>query len=232
MVRRRFPRLFASLSCLALVPLLVVSTYAGDAPVIGDIDVKTGNLIGGTEITLSVSNVATAQGTHVRVGNQLAQILSVVPDTSITFLTPAVPEPSGGAVDVTVRTEDGKATLTDAYTYTPTLRVDVIGSAALGGGLLVEWQTAGLSPEALMTVWVGNPLKIDFVTTLPAYSGLLYEEPKLAFVHALASQGSFLLHFPALPASIVGFPLHLQGLATKEGAHKGSFTNVATFVIP
>ena len=50
-------------------------------------------------------------------------------DSSITLLTPGVPEPSGNAVDVTVRTSDGKTTLPGAFTYTPTVDVAVIGAS-------------------------------------------------------------------------------------------------------
>jgi hypothetical protein len=236
MTPRCLTGLLGSMICLApgLLPLRAATPRptAGGPPVITGLDVTAGNLAGGTVVTLSVDNVSTEQGTVVTVGNVPATILQVVPGVSIRFVTPAVPEPSGGAVDVAVRSAGGKAVLAGAYTYTPTLSVSVIGSAAAGGGLLLTWQTEGLSPLATMTVWVGNPTLSDFVATLPGYAGLLYEEPGLEFVSTLATDGGFVLHFPALPAFIVGFPLHLQGLATKEGAHKGSFTNVATFAIP
>ncbi|MHC5212392.1 MAG: IPT/TIG domain-containing protein [Planctomycetota bacterium] len=224
--------LLAAVTCLVPAPNPAGPPTVGEPPVIRSIDVTSGNMIGGTEITLLVGNVSSIEGTNVTVDDVLAEVVEFVPGVSITLLTPPIVEPTGAAVDVAVRTSDGKTVLADVFTYTPTLAVEVIGSAATGGGLLVNWQTEGLDPEALMTVWVGNPLLADFATPLPGYAGVLYEEPKLAFVSTLASEGAFLLHFPALPASIVGFPLHLQGLATKEGAHKGSFTNVATFALP
>ncbi|MGQ0554305.1 MAG: IPT/TIG domain-containing protein [Planctomycetota bacterium] len=224
----------AALPAALLVSLLLAGPAAalGDPPVISGLSVATGNLTGDTELTILVSNVQQAEGTIVRIGDQVAQILEVVPGVSVRVLTPPVSQSTGLASAVTVRTPDGTGVLPAAFTYTPTLSVQILGSAATGGGVVIHWVTESNVPPATVTVWLGHPAYPDFVATLPGYSGLIYEEPGLEFiVHAPAGGGPVLMHFPALPAALIGFPLDVQGLAHKEGAHKGSFTNPVTFAI-
>ncbi len=230
----RSPRDIALLCAAALLTaqLAAPAVALGDPPVISDLSVTVGNLTGETELTILVSNVQQAEGTTVRIGDQLAQILDVVPGVSVLVLTPPVLEATGLASAVTVRTPDGTSVLPAAFTYTPTLSVQIVGSAAAGGGVVFHWLTESSVPPATVTVWLGHPAGPDFVATLPSYAGLIYEEPGLEFiVHAPAGGGPVVMHFPALPAALIGFPLDVQGLAHKEGAHKGSFTNPVTFAI-
>lgn len=90
-------------------------TYLSVAPVLSSVTPATGNVAGGTSVTLSGSNFQ--QGASVTFGGLAATVHSV----SATSIAAQTPAHAVGAVDVTVTNLDAKSvTLTNGFTYSTT----------------------------------------------------------------------------------------------------------------
>lgn len=82
-----------------------------DAPTVTTLNPNSGPATGGTVVTVTGTNLSTT--TSVDIGGTLAPF-SVISDTSLSVVTPPG---TAGAVDVTVTTSGGAATLDDGFTY-------------------------------------------------------------------------------------------------------------------
>lgn len=117
-----------------------IAIFAALAPTISSVSPSIGSSAGGTVVTITGTNFAS--GTNVTIGGVVATGVVV---TSPTLLTAVVPAHAVGAVDVTVSTSGGAASLAAAFTYTPVAATAALaatgaeftGPASLAGGLLV-----------------------------------------------------------------------------------------------
>ncbi|MFF3543036.1 IPT/TIG domain-containing protein [Streptomyces platensis] len=82
-----------------------------DAPTVASLNPTSGPATGGTVVTVTGTNLSTT--TSVDFGGTLAPF-SVISDTSLSVVSPPG---AAGAVDVTVTTSGGTATLDDGFTY-------------------------------------------------------------------------------------------------------------------
>jgi formylglycine-generating enzyme required for sulfatase activity len=98
-------------SDLGLV-LLAIGDCPVSEPTISAVNPNTGTTTGGTAITITGTNLTGASS--VRVGSGYATSVVVVNDTTVTAVTPAG---TAGAMDVSLITAGGIATLTDGFTY-------------------------------------------------------------------------------------------------------------------
>jgi hypothetical protein len=89
-------------------------TYVAAPPTITSLTPSSGPLAGGTEVTLTGTNLTTVA--TVKVGEENATNIKVVNATQITFTTPAG---AAGAKDVTVVTTYGTYTKNGVFTYFP-----------------------------------------------------------------------------------------------------------------
>lgn len=85
---------------------------ATPAPTVTAISPNTGPVAGGTPVTLT--GIAFTGATGVMVGGVAATAVTVVSDTSLTFVTPAMP---AGAVSVVVATPAGTNDTTTMFTF-------------------------------------------------------------------------------------------------------------------
>ncbi len=97
----------------------------------------------------------------------------------MTFLVPAVPEATGVPQDVVVASSNGAGALPAAFTYTPTLSVDVSGSTALGGSLEVDWLTDPLPGQQSIWLWLDNPTFQYPPASVGGFAGLLHTDVML-----------------------------------------------------
>jgi len=147
-----------------LVLLVMLSAACGDdtteptptpAPTLTAVSPDQGSALGGTQLTLTGTNFAS--GATVRVGGTAATQVTVVSSTSITCLTPAG---TTGAVDVSVTTSGGTATLADAFTYNagPALTSVAPGNGTSLGGTALTLTGTGFTANGAgtNTVTVGG----------------------------------------------------------------------------
>jgi hypothetical protein len=197
------------------------------------VDVAGGNLTGGSLVTLDVNHPTTLGDTTATLDGSPVTVTAVTA-TSVQIQTPAVAEATGLALDITITNSNGSDTAVGAFTYTPALYASVVGTAAAGGTLTIDWLAdPAVGPGQLVFVWLGDPLAPPLSLSLPGYAGRLRELPFLFLLSGVNENSAPVdLVFGPVDPVIAGLPLDLQGLVTGEGAASGSFTNVATFVIP
>lgn len=118
-------------------------------PDLVSINPTSGIASGGTGFTLTGSNLTGA--TAVNFGGIAATSVNVVNSTTVTGVTPAH---AAGAVDVTIATPLGLATLTNGYTYVATS----IGTSANGG--IVACLNGGL--DNLISATADNSTSIEW----------------------------------------------------------------------
>ena len=112
-----------------------------DAPVIAAVSPNVGDPAGGTQVTITGTNLR--QATAVRFGGEAAQF-TVNDDGSLTVTTP--PADAEGAVDVEVVTPDGTGIRQNGFTYQTGPQVGSLTptAAPLGGGISVLASGANL----------------------------------------------------------------------------------------
>jgi hypothetical protein len=122
-------------------------TYVTPAPTLGQLTARSGPTTGGAVVTISGADLAGA--TAVRFGSSNAASFSVTSPGTIRAVTPPRPV---GAVDVTVVTPGGAATLADAYSFVaaPTLSA-VTPSSGPAAGATVTLSGTGLTSDAVVT---------------------------------------------------------------------------------
>ena len=116
------------------------------APTLTDVSPAEGSALGGTQLTLTGTNLATV--TTVTVGGAAATSIRIVGETTLTCLTPAG---TPGVVDVAVTTGGGTATLASSYTYIPLVTIETVAPAtgsSFGGTKLTLTGSGFSSDEA------------------------------------------------------------------------------------
>ncbi len=110
-------------------------TYVG-APTIGTISPKQGSISGGTQVTITGTNLDTITSVTFD-GTPGTAVTADSAGTSLTVTTPAFPAP--GAVDVKVTTIGGTATGSAGYTYvkSPTITSFTPATGSTSGGTQV-----------------------------------------------------------------------------------------------
>lgn len=125
----------------------------GGAPTITDIEPDSGLTTGGTEVTISGTNLQTAQS--VAFGDVIVTDIDIISSTRVDVVTPAH---NAGPVDVTITTAGGQATVENGFTFRDP-RVNVFSveperSWAFGGVVaLIEGQgfTENADEEPVVT---------------------------------------------------------------------------------
>ncbi len=224
------------------VDVTVTSTNGTDAVINGftydtlgvlSVDLAGGNLTGGTVLNVTVDYPTNLADTTATLDGSPVAVISVTGAT-VSIQTPGVVAPDGVALDVGVTNSNGTGTLAGAFTYTPALYVDVVGTVAAGGTLTIDWLTdPTVAGPQFVTIWVGHPLIPPITAPIFGYAGLIERVPLIFIFNALPSTlNPLALPFGPLPPAVAGFPLELQLLASGEGDTLGSFSNPAGFVIP
>ena len=140
-------------------------TVGGPAPVVTSLSPDAGTIDGGTTVTLTGQQFGA--GATVRFGALSATAVTVVSDTEVTAVTPAVSLP--GRVDVVLTNSDGKSvTRVQGFNYvapTPTLvSVSPVRGPTTGGGTL-SLSGTGYFPGATVTVGGVACTNVAFVSS-------------------------------------------------------------------
>jgi len=119
------------------------------APTIASFSQTSGPAAGGTTITVTGSNLTGA--TAVTVGAVAATAVTVLSDTSVTFVTPAK---AAGTYDIVLTSPGGTVTKTAAFTYmaAPTLASLSPSSGTAGGGTSTTITGTNLSGTTAVTI--------------------------------------------------------------------------------
>ncbi len=130
-------------------------TYVGTA--ISSLSPNHGAAVGGNSVTITGSNFVNNGSTIVTFGGSNATINSITPPSTIVVAAP--PGARGSAVNVTVSSSNGSATLTNGYTY-DTLQITNVSKS---GGNLLGGQSVVVTID-LPTNLADTTLKLGGVT--------------------------------------------------------------------
>lgn len=193
----------------------------------------TANFTTGAIGTINLTNGTNLGDTTILLGGQPATVLTANASTA-TFTIAAVAAPTGDALDVMITNSSGTDTVVGAFTYSPGLITQVSGNTTSGGAVLVSWAVdAAAPPSQIVSMWLADPLMPPLNLNMPGVAGTMKTFPMFFLVQQdLASTSPLNLVYGPLPAAVAGFPFQLQLIASDEGGVNGSFSNVATFVIP